>query len=533
MLAKRLAWGTLVILCVWASLPILYLLLRARSHHESFSGAESVFPADDLQYFSWIRSSGEHILAADDFDLRTGGNVFLHPMFLLSGLLWRGGVGIALSYLVWLPVSVVILFVGFRQFIRRMLDPALARAAALGLALFFTTPVAPLSGWTVHSPGLVAVGTEMGPTAALWGYFPATIAVGLMPIYVLAIERLADEAQRRPGRSARWYLFWAAIIGMTVSWVHPWHGEILLGLTGLLLILDRFRQRFWPLLAPALATAVPLGYYLVLFHKDAAWRIAQTQTPLARPSGFLVLLALVPVLVFVLAGARGRWRTTGDRLLVAWPVAALAVYFVSTGGATHALEGLSLPLIVLAVRGWQRMTLPVSLALPVIIVATVPGLIYFAQFYRDAARTDPGGMLFRPGETKALAFLTKTGDPGGVLPSLRISAAVPSYTGRRTWLGHTIWTPNFGSRVQTVAELFSGRQSPVWTQALLRRIGARYVLADCEPRFGPLQLGRLLRSEHRFGCVAVYELATTTRTDERADKAQDTHVVRVSLARRT
>ncbi len=251
--ADKLAWATLIALAAWAGAPIVYLLLRAAAHHETFSGGDSIFPGDQLQYLAWIRSSGEHGLAADDFDLRGGGHVLLHPMFFLSGLLWRAGMGIALSYLVWLPVAVGVLFVGFRRYTRRMLRPAFAQTAALVLALFFVTPANPLIGWTGRSVGLGILAGQLSPTGALDGYFPAAIAVGLMPLFALCLEQIVEPGQRRSGRSQGWYVGWSAVLGMAVAWLHPWQGETLLVLIGVLLVIRQFGKRHLPLLVPAVA----------------------------------------------------------------------------------------------------------------------------------------------------------------------------------------------------------------------------------------------------------------------------------------
>jgi len=231
-----------------------------------------------------------------------------------------------------------------------------------------------------------------------------------------------------------------------------------------------------------------------------------------RPSVLLLAVALAPLLVFAVAGASHWRRTAQDQILVLWPLAALAVYFVSTGYSPHALEGLPLPLTVLAVRGWQRMKLSAWLAIAAIVVATIPGAIFSVQLLREAAHADQQGMLLRPDETKALAFLAQARDAGGVLPSLSISTAVPAYTGRRTWIGHPSWTPHYDARARAVSDLFAGRLSAPRAQAFLRRVGARYLLADCETHFDPSRLGSLLLAKRQFGCVTVDELDINTRT---------------------
>ncbi len=142
------------------------------------------------------------MLAANDFSLGSGGHVFLHPMFLISGLLWRAGVGIAISYLVWLPVAVAVLFIGFRQYTRRMLRPGLGQTAALVLAVFFVTPADPLAGWTTGSNGLSVLAGELSPAGELWGYLPLAIAIGLMPLFAMALEQAIDATHA--AATARW-----------------------------------------------------------------------------------------------------------------------------------------------------------------------------------------------------------------------------------------------------------------------------------------------------------------------------------------
>lgn len=507
-LADKLQWGALIVLAAWAILPIVYLLVKAASQHASLSGADSEFSADQLQYLAWIRSSGDHVLAANDFDLHDGAHVYLQPMFLLSGLLWRAGVGIALSYLLWLPVAVGVLFFGFRSYVRRWLDSRLAQAAALILALFFVTPVDPLVGWTVGSNGLATLSGELAPAGALFGYFPIAITTGLLPLYMLGLERIIEPAHSGSEscfRSRR--LLLTAGIGMAVSWLHPWQGETLLLVTAVMLIRARFARPSWNLLVPAVATALPLGYYFVLSRGDVAWRIAETQSAPGLPSVLLLLLALAPLLWLVPAGVRGMPWSSAGWILVTWPLAALVVYFGSTGYAAHALEGLPLPLTVLAVRGWQRLRPAAWVAMAAIAVATLPGLVFDLRAFRDAVLTNSQRPLLSTSETDALRYLASAPGPGGVLPSLSISAAVPAYTGRRTWIGHSAWTPNFAARAQADSDLFSGRLSGLAGQRFLRKVGARYILADCEPGFDPTWLGKLKVSERAFGCVKVYELA--------------------------
>jgi hypothetical protein len=506
-LAGALAWGALVALALWAAAPVVYLLIRAAAHHESLSGGDSLFAGDQLQYLAWIRGTGGHVLAADGFALRLGGRVFLHPMFLISGLLWRAGMSIALSYLLWLPVAVGVLYLGFRQFTFRMLSSPLARAAALILALFFVTPADPLAGWTVGSSGLGTLAGQLAPSGTLYGYFPVAIAVGSSALFMLGVVSIVDPTPRR--RPLGWYLSWTSLAGIVACWLHPWQGETAILVIAGLVALGRFRRGRLPLIVPAAATAIPLAYYFLLSRIDAAWKLAEVQSTPPRPNTLLLLLALAPLVVPAIPALRSSRRE--DAVLWLWPAAALLVYFVSPGYAPHALEGIALPLSVLAVRGWQMLRMPAWLAVIAIALSTLPGLAFNLHLFHDTVVSDPQALLLRGDEKRAFAYLAHAPRPGGVLPSLRISTAVPAYTGRRTWIGHPSWTPDFPTRAAAVAALFGGRLSASAERSFLRQVGARYLLADCERGFDPASLGSLLVAQRRFGCVDAYELAVPNR----------------------
>ncbi len=503
--------ATLIALLAWGVAPVVYLVVEAAASHRSLSGADGPFAADQLQYFAWIRSAGEHVLATNGFDLRLGAHVYLHPMWLLSGLAWRAGAGIGLSYLLWLPIAAVLLFASFSAYVRRLVAPGRPQIAALVLTLFFVTPAHALFGW-LGLPGAGSVGLfagELSPALVLWGYLPIVITLGLMPLFLLGVERILEPDRRAAGRSARWYPAWTAVAGALASWLHPWQGETLLLVVAALLLWRRDWRSLPRLGAPLVATLAPLVYYLALAHWDSAWAIGRTQTNVPRPSLPFLALDLAPLVLFALAAPRRPGADTQERMLWLWPLATGIVYAISfdQGYGAHSVEGLSLPLGILAVRGWQRLRLPAVLGATAVLAATLPGLVFSADFEHRTIRSDQQPFLLRGDETRALAFLDRAPGDGGVLSSGRLAAAVPAYTGRRTWQGHLTWTPDFPTRAAEASDLFAGRLPNSTAQALVRRVGARFLLADCAERrdLAPL-LRHVLRAVHRFGCASVYEL---------------------------
>ena len=500
--------ATLVVLAVWGVAPLVLMLRHAAATGDTFTGSDGPFAADQLQYLSWIREAGQHVLAGNAFDLRPSEEVFLHPMFLLSGVAWKLGLGLQASYLAWMPVAIAVLFAGFASFVRRTVAGRGARAAALVLALFYIPPTAYLLGRTgvgsieLHTKLADVIG-EVFPAGQLWGYLPTVIAVGAMPLYLLAAERgLAERAG--PRRRA---LGLAALAGLVASWLHPWQGAVLAVVTVGLLAWGRLRRPVLPLLAPLVVTLLPLLYYAALSRLDAAWEIASRQNQEPHLEAWLLVAGVGPVLPLAVVGALRRPRDLSDRALLLWPVAAFAVYAALRQVPAHALEGVSLPLAVLSVRVWQALRLGGAGGILAVAALTVPGAVFAADGLRDLVSSGQQPHYLRPAEARAMEALRRDQRPGGVIADLRLAAAVPAHAGRSVWAGHPSWTARFSDRARDVHNLFDGRARGSHAVRLLRGSKARFALAGCGSRADILVSApsAVLRAR-RLGCATVYEL---------------------------
>ena len=166
------------------------------------SGADGLLAADQLQYFAWIRESAHHVLIGNRFDLAPGPRSFLHPGFAISGGLNALGLSVPLSYLVWKPVAVGLTFYGALRYVRRLLDGRGARHAALILTLFAVMPASWIVAWTNWGGNprqftFDFISGEMWSGQYLWGYLMTAIAVFLMPLVLLGLERGAGPGPRR------------------------------------------------------------------------------------------------------------------------------------------------------------------------------------------------------------------------------------------------------------------------------------------------------------------------------------------------
>jgi hypothetical protein len=505
--------GILAVLALWSLVP-LTLLFVAVSEGLSFGTEGRVFTgvdgpgiSDQLQYMSWVRDAGENVVFSNRFDLGSDPHLFFHPMFALSGLLWKLGASVQLSFLVWKPVAVLVLFIGFSAYVRRLVDadPWL-RGATLFLALFLFTPAAWLFDWAgIGGEGtqfsLLVMAVEMFPGAFVWGLWPLAVSVGLMPVFLLCLERIVVPAERRPGRSAAWYAAGAAAAGLVVAWAHPWQGLILLVITGALIAWGGLWRRAL-LAVPVAATAAPIAYYYVLTRTDSAWA-AVAELGGHPHLGSWFFLALVPPLLLAAVGVPGRDLDLQERALRLWPLAALLVYFaLDTSWIYHAFGGLSLPLAILAVRGWRRLGAPRAVLIGAVAALTLPGMVFYVQEFRRSASDH----FIERGEAAAIEHVDRSPRGGGVLTSYDLGRHVPALSGRNTWVGHFTWTPEYGVRLSRTEQLFSGRMEPAQAQGFVRSTRAAFLLSGCErPDLRPV-LGPLVASSRSFGCARLYEI---------------------------
>ena len=472
---------------------------------------------DHFGYLAWIRESSEHVLMANRFDTDDDPAVYLQPQWAIGGLVtWLTG-SLQLGFLIFKPVALAALFLGFWAFVRRTLEGRGERVAALALALFYWPVAAPVMARAGLDTGIGAVelfGYEMGVTNFVWGYFQTGIAIGLMPVFLLACEALLDPARRRPGRSARWYAVAAAASGAMVSWAHPWQGVTLLAILLVVAFWDRRRALSPSLAAPVVATVLPLAYFWALSKTDSVWREGAGE---ADPNHYWrwLALALLPIALAALPGLVAR-RPLRDldlqsRMLIAWPLAALAIYAVADRTFYyHFVSGLTLPLAVLAVRGWRMLgdgRAVRALGVAGIVACTVPGTVHVVERFRDDVQAGGLARYLRDGEADALRHLDESPREGAVLSRLYLGSAVPAYAGRHTYVGHASWTPDFVPRVDETEELFSGRMPRARARELVRRTGVAFALSDCNERtdLRPV-LGDAIVSVRRFGCATVYEL---------------------------
>ena len=475
--------------------PLAGLLLRVATKGGHWAGADGFLVLDQMQYVNWTRQAAGHGLIANLYDLLPGPRSFLHPGVLVSGLLNLLGVPAAWAYIAWKPAAVLALWAGAKAWVERFV-PAPRRLPALALALFFCSPVAALVGWTGWG-GLDArfdfdfLSGELTTNNYLWGYLFTAIAVGLMPLGLLAHER---------GRTGV-----AAAIGLGVAWLQPWQGATYLLVVGGAELLTRRDLR--RLVLVGAATMAPLVYYLLLSRLDDAWKLAGEANDFEIWPWWVTVLGLAVLVVPALTGLAQTSGDLGGWMLRLWPLAALVVLYQPFGTfPAHALQGVTLPLVTLAFLGVGATAGRAALAVALVLLI-VPGTAYRVDELRKAVNAGRQPFFLTGGEHDALRYLDRAPGRGGVLAPVYMGLLVPAWTERETWVGAGSWTPDFEARVQQAEQLFSARLSRARAEALVRASGARFLLSDCHGRadIRALVAGVTAR-ERRFGCATVWEV---------------------------
>jgi hypothetical protein len=507
--------GVLVALFALAMAPLTGLLVRVWTKGGLVTGADGFLVADPLQYLTWLREASEHVAVGNLYDLESGPNSFVHPGVVISGLLHRVGLGEVASYMVWKPAAVLALGAGAIALTRRFVERVDDRRLALVVGLFFASPVAALVGWAGIGGNDTKfdfdfISGELWPGTYLWGYLFTALAVGLMPLGLLAYERGRD------GGGAR-LLAASAACGLFSAWMQPWQGATFAAVLAVSELVCMRRGRpvgaaARDLAAPLAATAAPLVYYFVLSKTDSSWELAQAVNDFPRWPWYVTVLGLLPLAVPALPAYRLPAPSFGDVALRAWPLAGLVVFYQPTGTFPfHAFQGLSLPLAVLGAIGLRQWlgerSIPLGAAAATVLVLCAVGIAYRANELREAVNLGRQPFFLETGEHDALRDLERRPEPGGVLTPVYSGIVVPAYTGRETYVGAGSWTPDFERRRSDTEALFAGELSPAAARALVRRSGAAFLYSDCH---GRADIGPVVRAftdpPRRFGCAAVYRV---------------------------
>jgi hypothetical protein len=410
---------------------------------------------------------------------------------------------------------VALTFAGALLYVRRLLPPGGAQRVALVLILFAVMPASAFVAWTDWGGNprqytFDFISGEMWSGQYLWGYLMTAIAVFLMPLVLLGVERWRRERRART-------LVLSALGALVVCWLQPWQGATLALIVAACELIAWRRDGGRPsaaLIAVPGAVAVPGIYYWALSHWDPAWELAsESNAAGSQPTWswpwWAIVLTIAPLAIPAALAYRERARDWQQIAVRVWPFAALVVYMLPVGTFPyHSFQGLAIPLSILAVQGvvsvWPRPR-------PVLVVAalalmTLPGIAHKLEVAVNSVRAAGDPYFVFRGEQEAMDALESDTRQGGVLAPAYGGHMLPYKTGREVYVGALSWTPDWSQRVADTQRLFEGAPDEDWARAFVRRTGARFIFVDCRPGLLDLApvLGPILEDIRRYDCASVY-----------------------------
>jgi hypothetical protein len=517
-------WFDVAVLVAFAGLSVwlLYFLASRNGPNHLWTGTDGPYIGDQMQYLGWIQDAGHHFLIGNPFNTKRETGDFLNPFLLFSGVLTRFGLSAAASYLVWKPVAILMFFAAAHAYVNRLLGTTAQRRSALVIALFFLSPVVPYIGHVAALPAIdryfvPVISKEMWPIMYLWGYPLTAIAIASMCLCFLCYERDRGLNRVRP---------LAPFLGLLCAWLQPWQGATVIGVLVLSEIFMWRRDgipRLRLLVATCGCTAMPLIYFWALGRFDPVWKAANSLDQFAIPL-LTVMVTIAPLAIPALLAYRLPALHFQSVVLRFWPVVTLIEFQLinrtkfGTYGP-HALQGLSIPLAVLAVGGVASVTfasiprmLRTVLAMLLVLLILVPAGVQALNNDRQIGTglgyaSDP--YFIMRGEQNALGYLKDDQESGSVLAPVYLGEIVPGTTGRHTWVGIYTWTPNYQHRVDLANALFAGKLNKTQAANFIRSTGARFLLSDCSENANLANLIPVLdvRDTKHFGCATVYRVA--------------------------
>jgi len=349
----------------------------------------------------------------------------------------------------------------------------------------------------------------------LWGSFPVDFKMpeahpfftiltfphfSFATAMLLVISLLLLEYLRR-GRL--WWSGLAGVAALLLIITQPFNAAIvaavLLAYLALLTCFKRLppRGKFWGLLPLALIPLPLIIYYCFVFATNPVFRAWWEQASTPSPHPLHYLLAYGPF-ILAIPGIMTPIREKGESLLlVAWAAIIPPLLYQPVNPQRRFVEGLHIPLSILATMGvyryllprlessrlWARITSheryePRSLrrfVLVVILLLTLPSNLYILASLGVTAIQHPYPFYHEGAEVEAVDWLAAhTSSDNVVFTTYWTGSYIAARAGNRVFLGHWAETMNYDQKMEE-AKTFFGPASDEWRKALLRDYNISYL----------------------------------------------------------
>ncbi len=524
-----LVWALLVV--VITTVPYLRAAQLAPPNHH-FVGF--IWGGDEGNvYLSWIRQAGEgRWLLRNPYTIKQQNPHFFNILLVVLGKICAitGLAPIIVFHGARLAGGIFLLYT-FYLLVADLTENRRIRATALALV-----SVSSGLGWIVY----LQVRASDNPLAAELSLHPMDVATGwqaqpeaitflstlLNPLFVISmgllclVFRYGLRAAREPGLRST---VACGLLLLVLGNVHTY--DILIAYLTLLVwfVIAAARGRLsWPQAVGRYGLIVLLGIPAPLWgiytaHIDPAYRAKVMENPTLSATpvdyavgyGLVLLLAIVGAVYVIRAGRRRsglgeKAPSSPDLLLfVVWAVLGFTLLYLPVAFQRKMIEGLHLPLCVLAAAGLTEVLSRVVqrwLSAPVFIVVvaimTVPSNIFFVVDCLEHISVNNLDLLrylvppvyLTDDEMAALQWLrSNTSEADVILSSSLTGSHIPAYAPCTVVAGHWAETLQFRQALQLVGYFYSSGDNPVRQRQMLALTQARLVFYG--PRERILQQG--------------------------------------------
>ncbi|MBX3065186.1 MAG: hypothetical protein KF726_19555, partial [Anaerolineae bacterium] len=263
----------------------------------------------------------------------------------------------------------------------------------------------------------------------------------------------------------------------------------LLGLWGIALWI-RARQfpirLFWRLLIAGLIPAPYLLYTLISFTRNPIMAAWQTQNLLPSPNPLHYIFGYGILYLAAILALRRTWRRAADQpaylLLIVWIVAAPILAYLPLAVQRRMVEGMFVPLCILAIIGisrlrrWQPLAILIfALLLPSTALLLFTGAISAAQPAASNRLFSDSAML------RTLDWLNANAPADSVaLSDAGIGNFIPAHTNLRAFVGHGPETIHFYEKQELARRLLAGEMTDQERDQLFADYNISYVIAPPE-----------------------------------------------------
>lgn len=292
----------------------------------------------------------------------------------------------------------------------------------------------------------------------------------------------------------------------------------------------RNRRAFKPALWAALALA-PVQAAMLWPYLNATWAnpMMQTWSQQSRtlsPPPHYYLVGYGMVWVLVLLGLGWAWRQREERLILPalWIGAVAVLVYLPNNIQYRWLEGIQVPLAILAAVGLERVLAPATLRVlpgridPLrarrwitigVVIATMPSMLYVIAGHALLGATRWQPAFLTGGQVTAIEWLGRNSQPDDVILSgLKVGGAIPARVGRRAFYGHWAETMYVDQKRQQVMAFF-GDMADADRRSLVREYDVHFVFVGPDERklgaFDPAQVG-YMSAVFAAKDVVVYEV---------------------------